>query len=235
MGEMARPTRVATLSLQVADELQSRIVGGQWPVGTKIPTEYELMDALGVSRSTIREAVRSLVHARLLEARAGDGTYVRSSSALEHPLVDRIARAQSREVMEVRAMLEQRLVRLAAARATPEGVERLRAAADEAVTILGAADSFEQAASAMTAFHVALGELAENPLLSELHRNLETVPVNRPRVAEWDDSVVARVRAQIVEVIDAIGSGEPDHAEQVVRRLQQSALPLLDQHDQPEI
>lgn len=58
------------------------IGSGGWPLGEKIPAEPELMAALGVSRNTVREAARALVHAGLLDARPGDGTYVTATDGL---------------------------------------------------------------------------------------------------------------------------------------------------------
>ena len=58
------------------------IESGKWGVGMRIPAEPELMNELNVSRNTLREAIRALIHAGLLKTKQGDGTYVCSSSAL---------------------------------------------------------------------------------------------------------------------------------------------------------
>ncbi|HYW51919.1 MAG TPA: GntR family transcriptional regulator, partial [Gemmatimonadaceae bacterium] len=70
---------MATLSrLSLADataaQLETRIGGGEWPVGTRLPTESELMAEFGVGRSTVREAVRTLARTGLVQVRQGDGT-----------------------------------------------------------------------------------------------------------------------------------------------------------------
>src|SRR6202034_1339620 len=59
-------------------QLREQVLSGQWPVGGRLPAETELAQRLEVGRSTVREAVRALVHAGLLETRQGSGTYVRS-------------------------------------------------------------------------------------------------------------------------------------------------------------
>ncbi|CAM5599579.1 hypothetical protein STENM327S_02940 [Streptomyces tendae] len=82
MKRINAPRRVASLSAQLVDSLRSHIESGGWPVGTRIPPEQTLIEELGVGRSTLREAIGALVHLGLLEPRAGDGTYVRSSSEL---------------------------------------------------------------------------------------------------------------------------------------------------------
>ncbi|AMD53849.1 hypothetical protein ATO49_03225 [Mycolicibacterium fortuitum subsp. fortuitum DSM 46621 = ATCC 6841 = JCM 6387] len=72
---MERVARTSIVDVVIA-RLRDEIRNGNWPVGTKIPTEATLVDVLGVSRPSVREAVRSLVQAGLLESRQGDGTYV---------------------------------------------------------------------------------------------------------------------------------------------------------------
>lgn len=67
------PARTSSL---VVDRMSQLIRDGQWPMGTRIPSEPELVELFGVGRNTIREAVRALEHAGLLAPRRGDGTYV---------------------------------------------------------------------------------------------------------------------------------------------------------------
>ena len=62
-------TRRAGLVDQVIEQMRGAITSGEWPVGQRIPPEPELVTALGVGRNTVREAVRALSHAGLLEVR----------------------------------------------------------------------------------------------------------------------------------------------------------------------
>src|SRR4029453_9889360 len=68
----------APMSAQAIGEPRDLIVRGALEPGSKLPPEPELAAILGCSRSTVREAVRSLVIARVLDVRRGDGTYVTS-------------------------------------------------------------------------------------------------------------------------------------------------------------
>src|SRR5579871_4479237 len=120
------PTRAATLSVQVARQIENLITSGVWPVGSRIPAEKDLVSQLLVSRNTVREALRSLVHTGLIEARVGDGTYVRAPSELAAPLVRRVQRGRFDDAIEVRAALEKQAAHLAALRRTSEEVARLR-------------------------------------------------------------------------------------------------------------
>ncbi|HEX4721763.1 MAG TPA: GntR family transcriptional regulator [Pseudonocardiaceae bacterium] len=70
-----KPSRT-TLAEHVRDELVACLVDGEFPMGSKLPNEQELGDRFGVSRATVREAVRGLLEAGYLDRRHGSGTYV---------------------------------------------------------------------------------------------------------------------------------------------------------------
>lgn len=72
-------SRVASLYLQVARTLHDRIAGGDYPVGSLLPTEHNLAEQFGVSRQTVRQAIGHLRAMRLLSARKGVGTRVEAS------------------------------------------------------------------------------------------------------------------------------------------------------------
>lgn len=109
-------TRRTGLVDQVISQLRAQIDSGEWGVGDRIPTESELSEQLEVGRNTVREAVRALAHAGLLEIRQGAGTFVRASSELGGALRRRLERSRLRENLEVRRALEVEAARLAALR-----------------------------------------------------------------------------------------------------------------------
>jgi DNA-binding FadR family transcriptional regulator len=123
--KLQKATRV-TLTEQIAAQLDQLIQSGEWAVGQRIPAEPELVEQLGVSRNTVREAVKALIHAGLLEARQGDGTYVCSKSDLGAALNRRFKKSDLMEILEVRYALEREAVRLAAERRTEEDIEYLQ-------------------------------------------------------------------------------------------------------------
>src|ERR1700754_628703 len=86
---------------QVIAQMREAIRAGDWRIGTRIPPEPELVQALGVGRNTVREAVRALSHAGLLEVRQGDGTFVRATSEISGAL-RRMCGDELREVRQVR-------------------------------------------------------------------------------------------------------------------------------------
>src|SRR5882757_7038491 len=108
--------RAATLADQVIARLRAEIVSGAWPVGSRIPTEPELVERLGVARNTVREAVRALAHNGLLDIRQGSGTFVVATSELAGVMGRRFADANPLHVAELRASLEATAAALAARR-----------------------------------------------------------------------------------------------------------------------
>ncbi|MFI0420376.1 FadR/GntR family transcriptional regulator [Spongiactinospora sp. 9N601] len=113
-----RTAQRASLVDQVIDQLKEQIVTGSWALHAKIPTETALAEQLGVGRNTVREAVRALTHAGLLDCRQGDGTYVRATSELSGAMLRRLRQAEQLEILEVRRALEIEAARLAATRRT---------------------------------------------------------------------------------------------------------------------
>lgn len=96
-----------SLTKQIANELEEKIQSGQYNIGDKIPTEPELVDHFGVSRNTIRESVQALIHAGLLEARQGDGTYVVAMEKLQVELFTLMSKTEKQEIQEARNLLEE--------------------------------------------------------------------------------------------------------------------------------
>ncbi|MCX4966692.1 FCD domain-containing protein [Streptomyces sp. NBC_00654] len=165
------PVRRPTLSAEVLDTLRRQITAGEWPVGTRIPPEPELMRQLQVARGTLREAVRALAHAGLLEVRQGDGTYVRAASELSGAVQRLYADRASTELLEVRAALEGKAARLAATRATDKDLAALTAALERRAEAWTAKD-FEGWVTADWEFHIRVVEASGNALLAELYGNL---------------------------------------------------------------
>ena len=64
-----------TIVDQIVEAMIHSVATGRFPIGTKLPSEYELMEELGVSRNSLREAVKTLVSMGILEIKRGDGSY----------------------------------------------------------------------------------------------------------------------------------------------------------------
>ena len=122
------------LGAQVEDDLMAYILNTPVQIGEKLPNEFELGEMFQVGRSTVREAVKSLVTKGILEVRRGDGTYVKSHcSRAEDPLGlsqldDKYKLAL--ELFDVRIALEPEIAAAAANHATEEDKAKLQSLCD---------------------------------------------------------------------------------------------------------
>ena len=160
--------RTASLSDRVADELTGAIVSKRIRPGDLLPSERELGDRFKVSRTVVREAVRSLVARGLVRVTSGRGVEVRgfgpeSVAASMGPLV-RGFDLGYREVNEVRMPVEVQIAGLAAERAQPADLERLKQICDEHERALEKPD-LNAASELDFQFHRELTCCAGNPLL----------------------------------------------------------------------
>ncbi|MFE7134992.1 FadR/GntR family transcriptional regulator [Streptomyces sp. NPDC057638] len=163
--------RRSGLTDQVITQLRNQITSGAWPVGSRIPTEPELVEQLGVARNTVREAVRALAHNGLLDIRQGSGTYVLATSELAGVMHRRFSHADPRHVAEVRATLESSAARLAAERRTAHDLAQLTTALHRRQEAWDSGDR-ERFVIADAAFHQAVVAAAHNDVLSGLYADL---------------------------------------------------------------
>ena len=123
------------LGSQIEDSLMEYILNEPVAIGEKLPNEFELAEKFGVGRSTIREAVKSLVSKGVLEVRRGSGTYVVSTSSLEEDPLG-LGRFEDKyhlalELFEVRLMLEPEIAALASEYASEEEKAQLESLCDQ--------------------------------------------------------------------------------------------------------
>ncbi|MER6576857.1 FadR/GntR family transcriptional regulator [Nonomuraea sp. NPDC001023] len=153
------------------EELRREITSGVWPVGTKIPSESRLAESLGMSRLSVREAVRVLAHAGLLQTRQGDGTYVTATDESQVALRRRLDRAAAMDIIDVRRGLDLVAARLAAVKRTGDDVAAMREALARRGSAAGAGD-LDGFADADADFHLLVADAAHNPLLADLYRSM---------------------------------------------------------------
>lgn len=160
---------------QAIAKIKELISSGEFTAGARLPTERELTQRFGVSRSSLREAVRALALVGVLQPRVGDGTYV---TTLEPDLLltgvgfvsDLVGEASLLELHQVRRLLEPEATRLAAPRLSEDDFERLA----ECIRHMEAADSVEGFIEADTAFHRIILSACGNATLASLIENLSS-------------------------------------------------------------
>lgn len=164
--------RESTLVDRVAEQIEGQIVGGRLQPGARLPSERELAEQFGVSRTVIREAVRVLAAKSLLEVRSGSGTVVRSPStraiAQSMTLLLRTGqRIDHAAIHEVRRTLEVEIAGLAAERRTTADVADLEALLADMATILAEGRTpatRDRFAANDVRFHDALARATHNEL-----------------------------------------------------------------------
>ncbi|MEG2215817.1 MAG: FadR/GntR family transcriptional regulator [Clostridia bacterium] len=167
------------LSANVAEEITQMIISGQFPQGCRIPNEQTFADMFNVSRGTVREAIKILVSAGILEIRRGNGTFVRSLTGIsEDPFGLRFVAQDSlmTELEELRYLIEPQVAALATERATDEEIAEMAvilASLEEISQRFHATDdscddTLKLAAEKDVAFHNMLYKMCHNSALERL-------------------------------------------------------------------
>ncbi len=214
-------TTVTRLSLAdaAAAQLEARIGKGEWTVGSRLPAEPVLMTQLGVGRSTVREAIRTLARVGLVQVRQGDGTYVTARPVDDESLFTRCQRAQLHEIHDVREALELQAARLAAERRSDEDLAELRQLLDARAEARSARNASAYAA-ADVAFHRRIVTATQNTMLVDLYRVLSDTLVQsltlHKRASAFED---VDTTAEHEALLAAIAGGDPATAADAVTAL----------------
>lgn len=157
------------LTERVADEIVRTIIEKQLKAGDKLPNEFELAAHLGVGRSTIREAIKTLVSRNLVEIRRGSGTFVSYRNGVsEDPLGLEFLADQTRvcaDLLQLRFMLEPQLAMLAASNATEQQITELLDLCDEWEH---AVETGESLTECNTRLHAAIARASGNIVIPNL-------------------------------------------------------------------
>jgi GntR family transcriptional repressor for pyruvate dehydrogenase complex len=202
---------------QLANELRAEIVSGRLRPGDRLPTEPALCVTSGLSRSTVREALRLLASQHLILTTRGvtGGSFVASpspaafaeslSTGLQLMLVT--GPVDGHQLHEVRRLIEVPVAGLAAQRGTAGDVAALRAALFDPATA-----DLDCKLDAQRAFHVALTAAAGNPLLDLLVQPLYGVANERDIAGQAPPDFWVRVDAEHRAILDAVVRRDADVA-----------------------
>jgi GntR family transcriptional repressor for pyruvate dehydrogenase complex len=200
---------------EAIDRIRGLVASGEWGPGTRLPREADLAAQLGLSRSSLREAVRALSLIRVLEVRQGDGTYVSSLAPdvlLESTRMatDLLPGRSVLELFEVRRLLEPGAVALAARRMDAAAKGALKAALDR---MFAAGSDVSELIEADVEFHAILAGAPGNAVLRSL---LESISSRTVRARVWhgvaDRQALDLARAEHRRIYEAIEAGDPELA-----------------------
>lgn len=196
------------------DKIKQMILSGELAPGSRLPKEADLAERLGLSRNSLREAVRALALINVLDVRQGDGTYVTS---LEPRLlldamsfvVDFHQDDTVLQFFQVRRILEPAATAMAATRMSESEVAELRKILAE----LPADPSVEQLVANDLEFHQHIAAGSGNAVLCSLIESLSG-PTTRARI--WrgltQENALEKTREQHAAICDAIASRQPEVA-----------------------
>lgn len=199
---------------EAIEKIKKMIVSGELRPGDRLPKESELAAALGLSRNSLREAVRALSLIRVLDVRQGDGTYVTSLDpqvlleALRF-VVDVHRDDTELEFLAVRRILEPAATAMAASRITPAGLAALAAELDA----LGPSPSMEALVAADLAFHRGVARWSGNTVLCSLLDGLSGAAARaRIRRALAVEGAADRIVGEHRAVLGALRDGDAEAA-----------------------
>lgn len=221
------------LTDRLAALLAERIRSGAWPPGHRLPTEPQLAEAHGVSRTVVREAVHQLRSRGLLVSRQGLGVFVAEPPAhrpldFDPTVLDSLDAVV--HVVEVRRAIEGEIAALAARRATRSDIAGLKRAL---AAIETAAKAGTDGVDEDLAFHRAIAQATGNPQFALLLGFLEQYLRDAMKVTRGNEArhaeFLAAVRAEHQAILDAIAAHDETAARRAATRHMERAAVRLEE------
>ena len=228
-GITLKHPRKVTLVASIVEQLVENIQNGTLQPGEKLPSERQLIQMLGVGRSSVREALQGLVMMGLVEVRPGQGSYVKSNlhsfiPDLSKPdLSNNLQREMRLQLIETRRMIEVEIAGQAATRAKPQQIDRWRETFDDYVRHI---DDFgdQRYLSAHKDFHLSVAVMSQNPFnVMLVSAAVDAIPhtlrerefmfptaINLPQLRESQVKIHR-------DIFDAVAKGDSDSARAAVR------------------
>lgn len=205
--------------MDAAALIKDMIFDGRLHPGDRLPSERTLSEALGVSRPSVREAIRSLVAMHILESKHGAGTFVSSLSLDEllRPLQFVVALADSgtRDLFDVRMLIEPGAAALAAERATDEELELIR---NTAIDSTRADVSYETRARLDIEWHDLIVRSSHNGLLINLHQSISMLSVESRAITVRIDGIREQAVDDHKRIARAVASRKPAAAQRAMHQ-----------------
>lgn len=202
---------------QVADQLRQLINAGEFPVGTRLPTERELAEQLGISRPTVREALIALEVEGHIRIRVGSGIFVNAASEAPPPTPD--FNEGPLELLRAREFIEGAIASEAAVHAGDSDIEKM----DDALRRMEAVgDAAQEAVALDREFHITVAGILGNAVLVRSIGELFDQRMNPyfERLSRYFENK-ASWRAAVQEhraVRDAIASHNPEGAKTAMQK-----------------
>jgi DNA-binding FadR family transcriptional regulator len=211
-----KPVQPPSTFEETVERLGTAIRLGVLAPGTQLPPERELAEQLAISRSTLRQALTTLVqsgHLVSVRGRAG-GTFVAERPPLGLQPAGEVLGDQTRAVLDFRVAVETGATVLAAERATPEDLERLDALTVEMSETTGTFDDYRRAD---VRFHIGLAEASHSPRLVDAMTEVQGQMSDLISRIAHPDEVLTSSNDQHKRLITLLGKGDSGSAVNLMR------------------
>ena len=214
-AEAASPRRAGLTSMLV-DRILAFVNAGDIKVGQRLPPERELALVFGVSRPSVREAIRALTVLGVLQSRQGDGVYVSQlrPENLLRPLTilltlrDGAIKGEAvDQLYHARQLVEGEIAALAAARRSSADCDTLATLIELQKQVIKEPQRYREAD---TQFHAKLAEMADNPFLARIAQSMNILGLEFRKVASETSAVLAGSVLQHRNILEAVKAGDPE-------------------------
>jgi GntR family transcriptional repressor for pyruvate dehydrogenase complex len=216
---MYSPVQTERLYEKIVLQIENSILSGDLKVGDQLPAERVLAEQFSVSRTAVREAVKTLREKGLIEIRSGRGTFVTArTTGTVRQSIDLLMKFESGKdyvnLVEVREMLEPEIAALAAKRITDEFITAMT----EAVELMESAlDNIDLFAEADLDFHLALAEATQNPIIPILMDSIIDLLREQRKRTGLADGGLQRGQVHHRKIMTAVIDRDPEAARRAMR------------------
>ncbi|WFU12284.1 FadR/GntR family transcriptional regulator (plasmid) [Rhizobium sp. CB3090] len=215
--------RSQTLVARLTNTLRRAIASGQFPPGTKLPSESQLTETHGVSRTVVREAIAALRADRLVEAQQGAGVFVLEQSALpvlSFGNLDQARVSSVIELLELRTAVEVEAAGLAALRRSPAQEETIF---ERHHALRDCFNAGAPTSEADFALHLAIAEATNNSRFREFLSMIGPRIIPRAAMREGEpepdqDAYILLIDEEHRQIVVAISNGDEEGAREAMRR-----------------
>jgi len=215
MVEFFDKVKLLRISENIENQIRMAILEKRLGVGSRLPSEHELSKVFGTSRSTVREALRTLERDGFIEIRQGmkGGSYVREANVfplvrfVDHMLQSKKITLES--LTEARLIIEPEIAKLAAVRSTDHDIERLKVALEDLRQVL---EEERRDTATNINFHRIIGESCKNPVIHLLNHTFMTLLQENLSHLHIELSKNRLMLQQHTQIYEAIKARDPDRA-----------------------
>ena len=216
----------------IAGELMQSIMNGSYSHGQQLPTERQLAESFVASRTTVRKALAMLETQKLVQRRPGSGTYVSfQKNSVESGIAERTSPLQ---LIEVRAVIEPQMARLAVLHASQVDLDKLQALVDDLKAAERDEDG-ERYSMVDEQFHLSIAAATSNPLMLWLYEQINVIRTHslwaemRQKIITSENMRLYNVQhAAVVRAIQARDAAAA--AETMVRHMDKARNDLIGAH-----